>query len=101
MHYTSSQPEHVKISTIKTLVRREKFVCSTEESLADELHYLKKKKNTMWLNAYPEEFTTKTIKHCHLIVNQRTVKIWKYQNFLYHMKKEYQNDIDTLLINMV
>ena len=59
MHYTSNQPEHVKIGTIKTLVRRAKIVCSTEESLTDELDYIKK---TMRLNGYPEKLITKTIK---------------------------------------
>ena len=86
LHYTSNQPEHVKIGIIKKLVRRAKIVCSTEESLTDELDYIKK---TMWLNGYPEKLITKTIKHCHLIVDQRTTKTWKRQNFLYHMKKEY------------
>ena len=42
MHYTSNQPEHVKVGTIKTLVRRTKIVCSTEESLTEELNYIKK-----------------------------------------------------------
>ena len=50
MHYTSNQPEHVKGGTIKTLVRRAKIVCSTEESLTDELDSIKK---TMQLNSYP------------------------------------------------
>ena len=59
LHYTSNQPEHVKIGTIKTLVRRAKIACSTEESLTDELDYIKK---TMRLNGYPEELRTKTIK---------------------------------------
>ena len=59
MHYTSNQPEHVKVGTIKTLVRRTKIVCSTEESLTEELNYIKK---TMRLNDYPEKLITKTIK---------------------------------------
>ena len=59
MHFTSNQPEHVKIATIKTLVRRAKIVCSTEKSLNDELSYIKK---TMQLNGYPETLVTKTIK---------------------------------------
>ena len=58
LHYTSNQPEHVKIGTIKTLVRRAKIACSTEESLIDELDYIKK---TMRLNGYPEKLITKTI----------------------------------------
>ena len=37
MHYTSNQPEHAKGDTIKTLVRRAKNFCSTEESISDEL----------------------------------------------------------------
>ena len=58
MHYTSNQPEHAKGGTIKTLVRRAKIVCSTEESTSDELDYIKK---TMQLNDYPEKLITKTI----------------------------------------
>ena len=58
LHYTSNQPEHVKIGTIKALVRRAKIVCNTEESLTDELDYIKK---TMQLNGYPEKLITKTI----------------------------------------
>ena len=42
MHYTSNQPEHVKVCTIKTLARRAKIFCSTEASLTDELDYIKK-----------------------------------------------------------
>ena len=43
MHYTSNQPEHAKVGTIKTLVRQVTIVCSTEESVTDGLNYLKKK----------------------------------------------------------
>ena len=50
MHYTSNQPEYVKVSTIKTPVRREKIICSSEESLNNELNYIKK---TTRLNGYP------------------------------------------------
>ena len=42
MHYTSNQPEYVKVGTIKALVKRAKIACSTEESLTDELGYIKK-----------------------------------------------------------
>ena len=59
MHYTSNQPEHVKVGTIRTLVRRAKIVCCTEESLTDELNYIRK---TMRLNGYPEKLITRTIK---------------------------------------
>ena len=59
MHYTSNQPEHVKVGTIKILVRRAKIVCHSEESLTDELNYIKK---TIRLNSYPEKLITKTIK---------------------------------------
>ena len=47
MHYTANHPKHAKVSTIKTLVRRAKIVCSSEESLTDELSYIRK---TMQLN---------------------------------------------------
>ena len=58
MHYISNQQEHVKVGSIKTLVRRAKS--SPEESLTDELNCIKKK--TMRLNGYPEKLITKTIK---------------------------------------
>ena len=67
MHYTSNQPEHVKIATIKTLVRRAKIVCSTKKSLSDELSYIKK---TMQLNGYPEKLVTNTIKRTLLYQNK-------------------------------
>ena len=59
MHHISNQQKRVKVGTITTLVRRAKIVCSTEESLTDELDYIKK---TMRLNGYPEKLITKTIK---------------------------------------
>ena len=40
------------------MVRREKIVCSTDESLTDELDYFKK----MRLSGYPENLITKPIK---------------------------------------
>ena len=49
IHYTSNQLEHVKVGTIKTLVRRAETVCSTEESLTDELNYIKKNNMVKWL----------------------------------------------------
>ena len=51
MHYTSNQLEHVKLGTIKRLVRRAKIVCSTEESLTDEIDYIKKTNQTKKNNA--------------------------------------------------
>ena len=67
LHYTSNQSEHVKIGIIKTLVRRAKIVCSTEESSTDELDYIKK----IRLNGYPEKLITKTIKQT-LLFNSRS-----------------------------
>ena len=49
MYYTSNQPEHVKVGTIKTLVGRAKIVFSTEVSLIDELDYIKKSNVVKWL----------------------------------------------------
>ena len=60
MDYTSNQPEHVKVGTIKTLIRRAKILCSTEELLTDELDYIKKE--TMQLNGYPKKLITIAIK---------------------------------------
>ena len=39
MHYTSNQLEHVKVGTVKPLVRREKNFCNTGELLTAELDY--------------------------------------------------------------
>ena len=36
----------MKLGTIKRLVRRAKIVCSTEESLTDEIDYIKKTNQT-------------------------------------------------------
>ena len=56
----------MKLGTIERLVRRAKIVCSTEESLTDEIDYIKNKQTnkqkTMQLNGYPEKLITKLIK---------------------------------------
>ena len=57
--FSSNQPLHVKLSTIKTLVRRAKFICSDQTSLNEELSYIRK---TMQLNGYPLNVINKTIK---------------------------------------
>ena len=58
--FSSNQPLHVKVSTIKTLVRRAKFICSDQASLNEELSYIRK---TMQLNGYPLNVINKTIKN--------------------------------------
>ena len=57
--FSSNQPLHVKLSTIKTLVRRAKFICGDQTSLNEELPYIRK---TMQLNGYPLNVINKTIK---------------------------------------
>ena len=45
-----------------------------------------------------------TLFHRTLMANAggpKIAKTWKHQNFLYHMKKEYKNNLNLLLINMV
>ena len=42
IHFSSNQPMHVKLSTIKTLVRRAKLICSDQTSLNEEIHVLEK-----------------------------------------------------------
>ena len=49
MYYISNQQKHVKVGTIKTLVRRANIVYSTEESLTDELDCIKKNNAFKWL----------------------------------------------------
>ena len=59
-HFLSNQPLHVKLSTIKTLVRRAKFICSDQTTLKEGLSYIRK---TMQLNGYPLNVINKTIKN--------------------------------------
>ena len=59
-YFSSNQPLHVKLSTIKTLVKREKFICSDQTSLNKELSYIRK---TMQLNGYPLNVIHKRIKN--------------------------------------
>ena len=58
-HFSSNQPLHVKLSTIKILVSRAKLICSDQTSLNEELSYIRK---TMQLNGYPLNVINKTIK---------------------------------------
>ena len=59
-YFSSNEPLHVKLSTIKTLVKREKFICSDETSLNEVLSYFRK---TMQLNGYPLNIINKTIQN--------------------------------------
>ena len=59
-HFSSSESLHVKLSTMKTVVRRAKFICSDETSLNEELSYIRK---TMQLNGYPLNVIIKTMKN--------------------------------------
>ena len=56
----------------------------------------------MRLNGYPEKLITKVIKQT-LSSNSKTKNSQNLetQNFFYHLKKEYQNNLNALLINMV
>ena len=57
--FSSNQPLHVKLATIKNLVRRVKFICSDQTSLNEEISYIRK---PMQLNGYPLNVINKTIK---------------------------------------
>ena len=57
-HFSSNQPLHVNLATIKNLVRRVKFICS-DQTLNEEISYIRK---TMQLNVYPLNVINKTIK---------------------------------------
>ena len=59
-HFSSNQPLHVKLSTIKALLRRAKFFCGDQTSLNEELSYISK---IMKLNRYPLNAINKTIKN--------------------------------------
>ena len=56
--FLSNQPLHVKLSTVKTLVRRAKFICSDQTSLKEEISYIRE---TMQLNGYSLNVINKTI----------------------------------------
>ena len=58
--FSSNEPSHVKLSTIKTLVRIAKFICSDQTSLNEELSYIRK---TMQLNGYLLNVINKTMKN--------------------------------------
>ncbi|XP_066925562.1 uncharacterized protein [Clytia hemisphaerica] len=58
-NFNSNQPYHVKVSTIKTLTKRAKIVCTNEEDLHKELKYIEK---TMQLNDFPNNVVKRTIK---------------------------------------
>ena len=63
--FSPNQPLHVKLSTIKTLVRKAKFIFIDKTSLNQEMSYIKR---TIQLNEYPLNVNNKTIKNtlqCH------------------------------------
>ena len=59
-------------------------------------------KKTMRLNGYPDKLITKTIKQT-LSSNSKSKNSQNLETpkFFYHMKKEYQKNLNALLINMV
>ena len=59
INYDSNQPLHVKLSTIKTLVRRAKLLCTEKHDFEEELKYIRK---TMALNDFPKRIIEKTIR---------------------------------------
>ena len=58
-HFSSKQPLHVKLSTIKTLVRRAKFICTDETSSKEEISSIRK---TVQLNGCLLNIIYKAIK---------------------------------------
>ena len=58
-NFQSNQPFHVKLSTIKTLTRRAKVICTEEEDLKQELKYIEK---TMQLNEFPKNIIKRTMR---------------------------------------
>ena len=57
-NFHSNQPLHVKLSTVKTLARRAKLVCTESTDLKEELEYIEK---TMQLNEFPKVIVKKAI----------------------------------------
>ena len=74
--HLSNQPRHVKLSTIKTLVRRASFIRSDQTSLNEET-YIRK---TIQLNGYPLNAINKTIKDT-LQIHNPEHKSRNHQNF--------------------
>ena len=57
-NFYSNQPLHEKLSTVKTLARRAKLVCTESTDLKEELEYVEK---TMQLNEFPKVIVKKVI----------------------------------------
>ena len=58
--FSSNEPLYVKLSRIKSLVRRAKFICSDQTSLNEDLSYIR---ITMQLNGYLFNVINKTMKN--------------------------------------
>ena len=56
-HFSSHERRHVKLSTIKTIVRRSKFISRDQTSLNKQISFIRK---TTQLNGYPFNGTNKT-----------------------------------------
>ena len=57
-NFYSNQPLHEKLSTVKSLARRAKLVCTGSTDLKEELEYIEK---TMQLNEFPKVIVKKAI----------------------------------------
>ena len=51
INFQSNQPFHVKLSTIKTLTRRAKLICTDKSDFQEEINYVQK---TMEMNEFPK-----------------------------------------------
>ena len=60
MNFESNYPLSVKLSTIKTLVKRENTICTSKSELDNEITYIQR---TMELIGFPKKLTERTIEN--------------------------------------
>ena len=89
-HFPSNQPLHVKLSIIKTLIRRAQFICSDKTSLNKEISYIRE---TMQLNGYPLNAINKTTKETLQSHNfELKGKNWNHLKCSSHTRKVLQKN---------
>ena len=87
--FHSNQPLHVKVSTVKTLARRAKLVCTEGTDLKEELEYIEK---TMQLTEFQKVIVKKAI-HETLRKNKPSKKKNEDDEYASRMYMLYENGI--------
>ena len=88
-NFYSNQPLHEKLSTVKTLARRAKLVCTESTDLKEELEYIEK---TMQLNEFPKVIVKKVI-HETLSKSKASKKKNKDDEYAIKMYMPYEKGI--------